>query len=204
MALVNEILVGRFNSILNKLLGMKEGAPSPQVSSDIVPTIPLEVDRPEWRYLANERLCWAGVVRAAVAAQNSSILLYNPSGSNVIAVVTNVQPALNAGQTVYAGHYDLNPVVAGWSQAGSGLRDSRFSRTTQITTCQTYTLAQVGVAVTTILWRYNMYGQPCPPIPFPIILTPGTGLAVAASAVNNTLDCSFAWTERALEPSELR
>ena len=56
MARFNEIQVGRFNAVLHKLLDMKEGAPAPQLSGDVIPTLVLENDRPEWIFLGAERL----------------------------------------------------------------------------------------------------------------------------------------------------
>src|SRR5712664_893962 len=86
MALYNEILVGRFNRALQKLFGMKGGAPSRQLSSEISVNVefPLGV---EFRYLETWDRFSIALNIGPVAAQNGAIRFRNPANSNVVAVI---------------------------------------------------------------------------------------------------------------------
>lgn len=90
MALENEILVGRFNRLLQRLFSMKGPVPSPQLGGDINAGIELEVDRPEWGFLSGEMRFAGWFSQAAVAAQVSEVGLQLNLKSGVIVVVEQI------------------------------------------------------------------------------------------------------------------
>ncbi len=111
MARFNEILVGRYNRFLQKLLEMKGGPPAPQLSTEIQPSFDIEQIPVELRVLMSFDRYWFNTFVAAVAANDASIQIRNPAGSNVVAVFE----ALSFGTTVQA------PVV--WSIGNGSVAD---------------------------------------------------------------------------------
>ncbi len=86
MARFNEILVGRYNRALQKLFGMKGNVPSPQLGSEITPTISFPLS-PDNRYLESWETFAAFAVVTGAAANVASFRFRNPNNSNVIAVI---------------------------------------------------------------------------------------------------------------------
>src|SRR5438034_3476406 len=85
MARFNEILVGRYNRFVQKLLSMKGDAPVPQLASEFQPIIPT-FSGVENRYLEGWDRFSITLSQTAVAAQTNGLQFRNPAGSNVIAV----------------------------------------------------------------------------------------------------------------------
>jgi hypothetical protein len=85
MARYNEILVGRYNRFLQKLLVVKGGPPAAQLASEIQPVIPL-FHGIENRNLEGWDLFATYSAFAGVAAQNTTLQINNPTTSNVVAV----------------------------------------------------------------------------------------------------------------------
>jgi len=194
----NEIQVGRYSALLHKLLDMKEGAPSPTLATDIFPVMVLETDRPEWKFLAGERLCFMRWYDNATAGEYSVIGIRNPAGSGVLLVTESILVAPNA-----AGDWSMgirgNTTVDATNPGRT--RDTRTAA--QTTTGQIIELTQVGVPA------YPMYqGSILANDPWlfevPVVLTPGWELVIWPGAQNVSMECSFAWRERPLESSETR
>lgn len=87
MGRFNEILVGRYNRFLQKLFEMKGPPPAPQLSSEIQPSFDIEQIPVELRVLMSYDRYWFNTVVAAVVANDASVQIRNPAGSNVVAVV---------------------------------------------------------------------------------------------------------------------
>src|SRR5258708_33101896 len=85
MAKFNEILSGRFNRALQKLLSMKGGPPAGQLATEIGVQFPLPLGV-EFRYLEQWERFGVVPLAAGVAAANIAIRLRNPPRSNMIAV----------------------------------------------------------------------------------------------------------------------
>src|SRR5258708_4703411 len=87
MARYNEILVGRYNRFLQKLLGMKGGVVAPQLASEITAAFPL-FNGAENRYLEQWDMFGVNLFLAGGGVGNiSQVRLFNPAASNTIAVV---------------------------------------------------------------------------------------------------------------------
>ena len=86
----NEIQVGRYNRLLQKLMSMKGGAPAPQLGGDIDAGITLESDRPEWQFLAGEFRAMGTTFKAADAANLSTVGLFNGNSTGVIGILEGV------------------------------------------------------------------------------------------------------------------
>lgn len=87
--MLNEILgvASRFNAALTRKFGITGGAPSPQLTPEVVPTYEL-MTADEDRVLANEHFAAGWITCAAVVAKTPKVRLRNPVGSQLVAVVT--------------------------------------------------------------------------------------------------------------------
>lgn len=101
MAVFNEILVGRFNRALQKLLGIKGPVPAPQIASEFMPVLafPLDVD---FRYLHGwETFAVSINAGAGGAGLFGFAQIENPSASGVVGVLLKVRAtAAAAGDTL--------------------------------------------------------------------------------------------------------
>ncbi len=86
MARFNEILVGRYNRMVQKLLSMKGPATLVTISDEAQAVFSLFYGV-ENRYLEGWDRFGTGFLTAAVVAQNSAFLLRNPKASNVLGVI---------------------------------------------------------------------------------------------------------------------
>lgn len=199
---MNEIQAARYSSALHKLLGIGEGAPVPTLAPELIATLALEVDRPEWKYLAGERLCAGGGADAAVAGENSHVAMVNPLQSQAIIVIERVIMVPSGATSLYTGQA-VRPSGAGTAQLGSGFLDQRWPLGSGVTTGQVWTKTQAGVAVvTTMDRRPAVAGNAERIIDYPIVLPPGGCHMVAAVTVNTTLTVNYIWRERNIEPTE--
>jgi hypothetical protein len=188
VALVNEILVPRYNGLLQALLGMKGPDPAPQLAPDIQSNIILENDRPE-QFLLQETWLLAGDVISTASVGNFSIVgLRNQTGTGKIAVITLLLALSNL-----RGGLRIASALAQTTTGGTS-RDSRISsgpamffvndNTTAVNGPQTYLLPQ------------NV------PVYQPIILTPGFEFVCSPTANNTVAELGIWWYERPIEGSE--
>lgn len=203
MALFNEILVGRYNGILHKLLGMKEGAPAPQLSPDVTPTLVLENDRPEYGYLAGDKILAAHEGIAGDATHYPVIQFKNPADSGILAVLESVLCSLSA-----TGLIELRFVsTAGGNETGNQ-HASRDRRYTGRGSCVMTNQAPLAIPANILVSQQLILAQTIYQLlPLPIVLPPdvsGNSVITISGPLNTTLRVSCMWRERALEPSELR
>lgn len=122
MAVYNEILVGRYNRFLQKVLGIKGPPPSAAVAGEVMPVLPFESFGVENRYLASWERFGFFISAAAVVAQRSALRFRNPPGSNLIAVFEKINVSQFAGgtpQTVLAAYNFPPPAVADFTPSAN-------------------------------------------------------------------------------------
>jgi hypothetical protein len=203
MARFNEILSGRFNRALQKLLSMKGGPPSAQLASEITVNLQFNQMGVDFRFLEGwNRFASAGSVAAGGA---SNLKLRNPPQSNVIAVVESLILSSAAAQAYFLSQetggtdfttangvrcLDNRPVNAGASTLGATLRSSQQ-------TGAALTGGVIGnqsvLANTPFQWIQHEDHQ--------LTLAPGDALIVQGIA-GVVLFFTFWWRERFLEDSE--
>ncbi len=200
MARYNEILVGRVNRALQKLLGMKGDAVSPQLAGEIVPGVVIPLGA-EFRYLEAWDRYGAFITQAAVAAQQGQIQLRNPAGSNVVAVFEKIDLSSGAadqpGMQIKSTGVDLATAIT----LGSNRFDNRSrptptliaSRTTAVLAAPTQ--YQGAIAANGTLQVIFTDIQEIP-------LLPGDAVQVQSNVVNQAFSASLWWRERFLEESE--
>lgn len=210
MARYNEILVGRFNRYLQKLLQMKGGPPAPQLASDIQASLSFSTTGADTRYLESWNRYAIAIQQAAVALNLSGIRLRNPLGSHVIAVFEKLsypnQTATNntvtASQGNTAAAADLGTIVA----PGRSTLDPRGQlNPTLILSKQASAPTVPAVGTDNRFVCSATAGSTVENVFFDsqeITLLPGESFQVALTVINVTLDFVFYWRERFLEESE--
>jgi hypothetical protein len=203
MARYNEILVGRFNRFLQKLLGLKGGPPAPQLASDIGPTFEVEQVAVENRYLLTVDSFATTVTQAGVAAVISTIKLRNPVGSNVMAVFEKILVSSSVTETpalaMGTDQTDGGQVVA---LVGSNNLDSRSARTSSLIFSRS---AAASPPSQQAIEQIQFTGQPYDFVGYQnqeITLNPGRSIQVQQSSANTNLVVTWKWRERLLEESE--
>src|SRR5260370_18480671 len=126
MARYNEILVGRYNRMLQKLFGMKGGVVAPQLASEISAAFPL-FSGVENRYLESWNRFTSVVNQVALAGTPAQWQLRNTT-SNVIAVIEKLTISSSTAQLV-AVTTDLTPGQALSATVAVTVPDPRDGRT---------------------------------------------------------------------------
>lgn len=202
MAVFNEILAGRFNRLLQKLLGMKGGPPSPSLAGDIMPVIPFPLS-PTEAYLLNSFLFGASITQGAVVGQVGRFRIRNPSTSGVVGLIMQLlvssdvatsavlslgASAVDLGNTVARGRFDARTQRAGSSLVVTSDTNAASAALTQIAR------AFFGGGTTFSFLSSSLQAIP---------LLPGDALHMESPNTNVALVSSVWWSERPLEESEL-
>jgi hypothetical protein len=203
MARFNEILVGRFNNALRKMLAMKGAAPAPQVGGEFMPVLPFSYGV-EYRFLEEwGRYAAAFALGAGGAGNFSAARIRNPAGSNVVGVIEKVTGWLGTtGQInlfLEAQNADFatsmtNTRLDARQRPNSTLSTS--SKNNSVTLGGTF-LVDAAVVVGAgagydFILDENME----------LTLLPGDAITLIANTANTLLNGSFRWRERFLEESE--
>jgi hypothetical protein len=202
MARYNEILVGRYNRMLQKLFSMKGGAVAPQLASEIAPTFPF-FSGAEHRILESWSRFALGINIATQGAGNqNSLRLVNPKGSNIVAVLERllvVTPAIDVGILDY---FPVAPAALVNANTPVSLdnRDQRqFSALLlsngPVVVGGSSTAMVVGtLAGTTADFIVTDIQE--------IALAPNSALQIRCGALNSSMIATMLWRERFLEDSE--
>jgi hypothetical protein len=201
MAKFNEILVGRFNRCLQKLLSMKGPASMSQLAAELQPVFAFS-NGVENRYLEGWDRYGVWQQIPGGAAVTSVIQLRNPASSNVIAVIEKISVVSTLADTPRLQHgpqtADLTTVDVGsntrWDARGRKDPTCIFSRQTGAGGPPT-NKAQLGLAALT---GGDFIVTDIQEIP----LLPGDAASVTTTALNDTLAVTWWWRERFLEDSE--
>lgn len=214
MALFNEILVGRFNAILHKLLAIKATAPAPTLSTDIQAQIDVleKEENPDVLWLGGVGL-YAGsqLLTAGGAGNNSEIKLFNPGNSGILGVIEGFYACSGNG---VAGNPRFGWSTSSFAVAQSATRDPRwwptYNQGTNVNTPANVSgLRFTGTnnAASTFANLLGSWRHPADTtyfIPYRVVLPPGSNFIIDAGGLNTILTGGIVWRERVIEPSELR
>jgi hypothetical protein len=204
MARYNEILVGRYNRLIQKLLGMKGDASLFQFSTEMMAVLPL-FNGAENRYLEAWDRFALSVQQGAVAGQFSTMKLRNPVGSNVVAVFEKIAVEFSqADEITLQGGTDQTDGATILATVGSSwdLRSQRGQGSTLLA-------SRSGVAAPPSMVARARAQQPINTM-YDFIVTdvqevpllPGTSLQTVNTTANTAHGVTFWWRERLLEESE--
>lgn len=199
MAIYNEILVGRYARMLQKLFSMKGMAPVKQLAGEITPNISV-FSGVENRYLEGWETFSILIGQAAVAAQVGVVRLRNPVANNVIAVLIRV----SCFTSLVADTYDLNSVTtaADLSATTTGRRLDARGRLASACMASSTTQAAPVAGVIRVNTPANTSADFIWTDVQEIPLLPGDAIDIHGNTVNTFFATSFMWRERFLEDSE--
>jgi len=192
----------RLNNILSKRFEI-EGAPAPFMASELFPNVVLELDRPEWKWLANEKPGWGYRFQAAVAGQYSFVALSVSQDS--VLVVVEAAYVWSPAQCFIG----IDNDIASYTSSGTFYaRDSRFGY--EPTGVKVRNVASAAALIPD-MW----YVQAAPGgvtsmpgvvnvLPAPVVLHKGFSLVIRTGTQNTNLTAGFVWREREASPGELR
>lgn len=205
MARFNEILVGRHNRFLQKYFGLKGGPPSPQLSSEVQPTFELEsAMNVENRFVHSWRIFGGfGFGAAGGAGNRSAVQLFNPATSGVIAIIEKVTYFSSATDTPSLTRSALPTGLT--TGVGQGSRDLRAAA---VSSCLLKTSVNAGAVGGFILWEGSV---PAANNQVDVIQThnqelallPGDNYTLFGGTLNQAVNVSFFWRERAQEEGEI-
>jgi|SRR5216684_2914144 len=201
MARYNEILVGRYNRRLQKLLGMKGEPPAPQLSTEIQANLMLFSGKEE-RYLEGWNHFGGSITAGPVAAVNSGMRLRNPLTSGVIAVVEKLMYGEVAADSYVFNHGPQAADLAG-IVSGTVLRfDPRGATNPACVLSNATTVASFAQVKGNMLAPANSSVDFIADTEHQFVIAPGDAAQIITIAVNVQLLCLIWWRERILEESE--
>jgi hypothetical protein len=201
MARYNEILVGRFNRALQKLLSIKGEPPAPQLATDFQPSISFPLGA-EFRYLESWGLFGGGDQQAATATVVSGWRLRNPVGSNMIGVIQLLKFSTGTADLVTlesgVAATDLSAIVS------TSPLDSRCAPKPVLILSRSAAVSAPGISQ---IGRFDLPALTLTSViddtiqELPVL--PGRAVQIRSNAVNLNLTATFQWRERPLEEGEL-
>jgi hypothetical protein len=189
-----EAYVHRYSQLLKRLLGSRSGEPIDELGRELLATIILENDRPEYGHISNDDLCAGRIFTAATAAVNSAGLFRNPAGSNIIATFYRLVTSQFSTQAIFTVQKAANSTGTFVATTAGMFRDLRRSGLTVVTISQYQNNGVTGV----------IFDSETSPAKYdqPVVVAPGFDLIVWNSTQNAQADISGAWRERTMEPGE--
>lgn len=210
MAALNEILVGRFNGLLTRLLKITGGAPAPQLTPEVQPILQLISDSADLAFLKEEFLMVFGATTSNVALKQSYVQVANPSNSGLLIIIegitvsadfstpTAVQygfglttPSTRAVQRVVSRDSRVNPGLAS-SQSGPGACTFGSDAVADGVAGIAFNQARVDLLSFTSLY-----------LPVKYVIEPGDAFSVWCEAVNIPTTASIFYRARAAQQAEL-
>lgn len=204
MALYNEILVGRYNRGLQKLLSIKGGAPAPQIASEFSASLNIVLDA-DTDYLFGWDTFGAFTNQAGGVGTSAQIQLHNPATSGIVMVIEKIQVCqLGATDTI---RVQLNTAVSNLGTGPFGVQrlDKRTQR--KAAAVLSSNAAAAVQANATEIGRMTLLANAS----MDYILTreqqmpllPGDGIVLFQTTNNSSFASSWMWKERPLEDSEI-
>lgn len=199
---MTELQQNRYDQLLRKVGDLKgPGSKVSEVLTELFPTFDVENLPAELIRLSGARLCWGGGNITAVALEVPTGILANPAGSGKLLTVTDVHFAADgAGRAVWG----VTNTIRGTAISTQQFRDTRDIPPN----LPTGVIRQIAVAATAVATNQSRILalvdlQLSDPAGI-AVLAPGTAMEVGVTTILTNLSYSFAWKERAAEPSELR
>jgi hypothetical protein len=196
---------GPYNEALRRRYGVGgQSGPVLTLASDAFPVVGVseELEDPENQYLSGHALGIAQNTQAAVALQLAHVALANPIGSGAIVVVQGIWSLTNDTTVHLRGL--LSADLLGRNITSGLKRDPRPAGAAwPNTTAGTIAISQVAQLGTFLAARGTVAGADTEFPFFPIVLPPGTGIAIMNNAVNLALTARFLWRERRASEWEL-
>ncbi len=201
MARYNEILVGRFNRALTKLLSMKGEAPAPQLSSDVQPGFVFPLGA-EFRYLESwDRFAVQHSFAASVGNTNA-YRIRNPATSNAVMIVEKILTCAVTTLDTFIIDSLVTAIDFTLDNVSIVRLDSRTVRQSAMQASSTQAIGPVGNAIMLVRQTADSTFDVLADAQHEITVLPGTAVQFRSSTANQANLVSFMWRERQLEESE--
>ncbi len=203
MAVYNEILVGRFNRFLQKLLSMKGPAAMNMLAPELQAQIAFE-SGVENRFLEQWDTYSQGGVLGATATFVGQFKLRNPTGSNVILIVEGLYVGLgiSGSFTLSNGPTTTDLSGVGLALAGYDSRQQRNSVGLISSSTNTATVTPLGNSNLRWAGTVQNFISVITDSHQEIPILPGQGIICGCDQVNAQFIFGVRWRERFLEDSE--
>ncbi len=203
MARFNEILVGRYNRFLQRLLSMKGGPPAPQLASEIQPQMDVEALPVELRFLLGWHMYHQTLSQGASVANTSGVQVRNPLTSGMVAVLTSIQISVGAAEPVTLSQ-TFGGVTTDLTNVFNGQRaDARAKPNSTLALSSFAPVADLaGLVFTATINAVNPFeflNKEYDAIP----MLPGHTIRITGNTVNTQLLVHFKWRERPIEEGEV-
>jgi len=205
MAKYNEILVGRYNRFLQKLLSIKGEPPAPQLASEITPQFNVEDIPLELRQLLGWTSWGTFIFVAASVGNLSAVRIRNPVTSNAIIILEKIHVDVGAANNNVIVNRQITNSDLGATFSGA-LRDARASQ--PVARGSVALISQSNPAATSgaSLHGVNLLANTGADIILTenqeVVIAPGDSVTVFVTNVNDNLQVSFFWRERSMEEGE--
>lgn len=201
MARYNEILVGRFNRLAQKLFSMKGPANLVTLSDEMMSVFPF-MNGVENRYLESFDRFGSTVAIAGAAGFVSGARFRNPAGSNVVAIIEKLSVAVGTASQINFSYGTLSTDLG--TPMSTAFLDSRGRTSTAMILSETNTTATIPGG--TVWFSVN----PLALTQYDMVLTenqeiavlPGQMVQMVTNNPNTLLNVALSWRERYLEDSE--
>jgi len=202
MAKFNEILVGRVNRGLQKLFGIKGEPPVPTLASEVMPVHQL-FNGVENRFLESWERHGFTWFTPAVVGQNSGIRWRNPAGSNLIAVLENVEIGVSIADTLVSLRLGATGADLSSSDTPGITRiDARGRKLTSMIMSHQSAAPGFGQMMGGFAILATQSKQYISNENQELTALPGDAIQIDTTVTNEVLAVSFIWRERFLEDSE--
>jgi hypothetical protein len=206
MAKFNEILAGRFNRALQKLLSMKGGPPAAQLATEITTNIQFNQMGNDFRYLEGWDIFGNQGTFPASVGNTFGYRLRNPSASNVIAVVEKIYFNASLGTDIIMRVSTAigQPGVELANVASGAVLDLRSQRVPGSTIIPSNANPSVAFGAPFFRWglQPNVGVDGIVDDDQELLILPGTAIQFETSVVNVQVQFAARWRERFLEDSE--
>ncbi len=202
MAIYNEILVGRYNRALQKLLGMKGPASMNQLAGELITTFNLFYGT-ENRYLESWDRYAVENEQTAGAGNTAFLRIRNPTNSGVVAVIEKCELNISTQDLVT---WQIGTATADLASVVANVRNNLDFRNQRVNPALINS-STTGAAALNVIGKYTVavtgkdliltHNQEWP-------LLPGDAIQFQNTSVLLTLRANLIWRERVMEESELK
>ncbi len=199
--MTSPIQINRWDRLVRRLSGVVgEGAIVTGTLPDVFPVLELESLETDSWLDAGWKLAF-GFESDIDALLTVEIALENLVGSQMLVVVEQIMVSANGATQINFGTNAAGTVLTGSSNNFHTMRDSRVSGTRRPVTTVTSGTAIPFSAFGRFRMLANTQTLISPPKGFGV-LAPGNMFVVQSAVVNLTMDVTYFWRERLIEPSE--
>lgn len=202
--IVNQIQGGRWDTLLRRLLPIKDRSIAPIMASELVGQVVVQEWEPELFALRNEHLAIGQAAGGAVAAEFSHCKLRNPVDSGTLLILEEIWVRTSANLIVELAQVS-GVATVGFTDQVTAFRDLRLGGTplAGTTVGQVSRDTSVALAGGTGTGRFAVLTADSKMLKLVQVLPPNSELIIRGLTVNVALQCTFLWRERGAEPSEL-